>query len=151
MVEVVPAGISVDVTTATGTGVGATVMTGGAVVVVRTTFVVLTLDGFNEVDVDEPAKVVDVTGAAGAAVDAAPPADTVASPGITGSVDGGTSVVVVVVVVLVVVVDVVVVVVVVVDDGSGAPETRGGPMSSKCMPSGMLHVPPHAKPLRRNT
>lgn len=59
-------------------------------------------------------------------------------------------VVVVDVVVEVVVVDVVVVVeVVVVDEGIGAPVIRGGPINSKCMPSGMLHVPPHAKPLRR--
>lgn len=58
--------------------------------------------------------------------------------------------VVVVVVVVVLVVDVVVVDVDVVDDGSGAPVIRGSPTNSKCMPSGMLHVPPHAKPLRRN-
>ena len=55
------------------------------------------------------------------------------------------------VVVLVVVVLVVVVLVVVVDDGSGDPAIRGTPISSKCMPSGILHVPPQAKPLRRNT
>ena len=51
----------------------------------------------------------------------------------------------------VVVVDVVVVDVVVVEDGNTPPTIRGGPTSSKCMPSGMLQVPPHANPFRRNT
>ena len=50
-----------------------------------------------------------------------------------------------------VVVEVVVVDVVVVDDGNTPPTIRGGPTSSKCMPSGMLQVPPHANPFRRNT
>lgn len=53
--------------------------------------------------------------------------------------------------VLVLVVDVVVVEVVVVDDGNAPPTMRGGPTSSKCIPSGMLQVPPQANPLRRNT
>ena len=63
----------------------------------------------------------------------------------------GVVVVLVVVDGLVVVVLVVVVLAVVVDDGSGDPAIRGTPISSKCMPSGILHVPPQAKPLRRNT
>ena len=54
-------------------------------------------------------------------------------------------------VVVVLVVDVVVVDVDVVDDGNTPPMMRGGPTSSKCMPSGMLQVPPQANPLRRNT
>ena len=60
------------------------------------------------------------------------------------------TVVVVVAVVVVVVVEVVVEVVVV-DEGRVGPVIRGGPMSSKCMPSGMLQVPPQANPFRRNT
>ncbi len=49
------------------------------------------------------------------------------------------------------VVDVDVVEVVVVLGGSGGPVTRGSPMYSKCMPSAIGNVPPHAKPCRRNT
>ncbi len=45
---------------------------------------------------------------------------------------------------------VVVVDVVVVATGSGGPLTRGVPIHSKCMPSGIGKVPPHAKPCRRN-
>lgn len=56
-----------------------------------------------------------------------------------------------VVVVDVVEVDVEVVDVVVVLGGSGGPVTRGSPMYSKCMPSAIGNVPPHAKPCRRNT
>ena len=33
--------------------------------------------------------------------------------------------------------------------GSGGPVTRGVPMNSKCIPSGVAQVPPHAKPCRR--
>jgi hypothetical protein len=58
---------------------------------------------------------------------------------------------VLVVVVLVVLVLVVVVLVVVVAIGSGGPDTRGEPMYSKCIPSGIGNVPPQAKPWRRNT
>ena len=108
----------------------------GRVVVERPGFVV---EVEVEVEVEAPSEVL-TEGAA------APPAMVVEA------VDAVEKTVVVVVeVVDVVVVDVVVVDVVVVDDGSVGPTMRGGPMSSKCMPSGMLHVPPHANPLRRKT
>jgi hypothetical protein len=72
-------------------------------------------------------------------------------PGALDNADG-TEVVVVEVVVEVVVVDVVVVdVVEVVPGGNFGPVTRGVPMNSKCMPSAMGKVPPHANPCRRNT
>ena len=70
--------------------------------------------------------------------------DSVAPPAIVVEIE-------VVLVVDVEVVDVVVVDVVVVEDGNPPPTIRGGPTSSKCMPSGMLQVPPHANPFRRNT